>query len=75
MKEQKFDINQKVWILQWNFVDGQDRRTVDMPYKIAERRIVGVHGQADWDENGNTMRELAQHRNLMIWMVVSLGCK
>ena len=55
MKEQKFDINQKVWILQWNFVDGQDRRTVDMPYKIAERRIVGVHGQADWDENGNTI--------------------
>ncbi len=55
MKEQKFDINQKVWILQWNFVEGQDKRTIDMPYKIAERRIVGVHAQTDWDENGNTI--------------------
>ncbi len=53
MSEQNFDINQKVWILQWNFVEGQDRSIVDMPYRIAERRIIGVHGTTEWDKNGN----------------------
>lgn len=50
--KQNFAINQKVWILQWNFDEGVDRRTVDMPYKILECRITSVHGFTDWDENG-----------------------
>jgi len=52
--EQKFAINQKVWTLQWDLNAGEDRREVDMPYKILESRIVGVHGSNDRvDVNGN----------------------
>lgn len=51
--KQRFNINQRVWVLQWNFTEGVDRTTIDMPYKILESRIVRVCGSTEWDMNGN----------------------
>lgn len=50
--EQKFAINQRVWILQWDIHEGQDRMTVDMPYRIQECRVVSAHGGSDIDYTG-----------------------
>lgn len=55
--EQNFHINQKVWVIEWNVGEGaEDRRSVDMEYRVAEYRITGVNTYLDWNTDG-TIRD------------------